>query len=417
MSIALDTNLADADLIPTRRGPPHDLFAAWRREDPVHWNPAPDPVVYNTVLRGADLHEGFWVLTRYQDVFEVSRDQETYSSHKGGPVIWDFIDPRFLARQQAGLMGMPGDMHAKVKRLVLPPFANSALSAFEPDIARAAREIVDGVAARGECEFVFDVASRLPVYTFCTLMGIPEEDREEIFRLGNASADVEAQKPVDEDPQPKLFAFSAKLAEEKRRNPDRSMMSAYVNGDVDGQKLTEEQIAMFFTTMSIAGHETTRGTAAHFIRLMDEHPDQYALLRSDPDKYLPNAIEEVLRFAPPVIQFRRTATADAEIGGYPVAAGDKIYLSYAAANRDPAVFADPDQFDITRDNASKHLSFGTGPHVCVGARLARIQLRHLLTEVIARIPDIRPAGEPAFLRSIWFNAIINMPVRFTPERP
>ncbi|MBB4260534.1 MULTISPECIES: cytochrome P450 [unclassified Bradyrhizobium] len=415
MSIALDTNLADIDLIPGRRGPPYDLFTAWRRADPVHWNPAPDRTAYRVVLPGADLHEGFWVLTRYQDVFEVSRDQSLFSSHTGGPIIWDFVDPVRLSQQQAGLMGMPPELHAKVKRLVLPPFANQALAEFEPDVARAAREIVDAVASRGTCEFVFDVASRLPVYTFCTLMGIPEEDREQIFRLGNAAADVEAEKPVGEDPVPQLFAFSAKLAEEKRRNPDRSMMSAYVNGEVDGEKLTDEQIAMFFVTMSIAGHETTRGTAAHFVRLMNEHPEQYALLRSDPDQYLPNAIEEVLRFAPPVIQFRRTATADAAVGGQPIAAGQKLYLSYPAANRDPEVFVDPDRFDITRKNAAKHLSFGTGPHVCIGARLARTQLKLLLKEVVARIPDIRPMGEPRFLRSIWFNAIVNMPVAFTPE--
>lgn len=416
MSPALDTNLADADLIPGRRGPPHDLFASWRRDDPVHWNPPPDPAVYKTVLGGADLHQGFWVLTRYQDVFDVSRDQSLFSSHTGGPIIWDLVDPMSLRQQQAGLMGMPPDLHAKVKRLVLPPFSNQALAAFEPDIARAAREIVDAVAPHGACEFVFDVASRLPVYTFCTLMGVPQEDREQIFRLGNAAADVEAEKLVDENPVPQLFMFSAKLAEEKRRQPDRSMISAYANGDVDGEKLNDAQIGMFFVTMSIAGHETTRGTAAHFIRLMSEHPDQYALLRSDPDRYLPNAIEEVLRFAPPVIQFRRTVTADTTVGGQPMAAGDKVYLSYAAANRDPSTFPDPDRFDITRDNAARHLSFGTGPHVCVGARLARIQLRLLLKEVVARIPDIRPVGEPTFLRSIWFNAIIKMPVAFTPER-
>jgi cytochrome P450 len=360
------------------------------------------------------MHEGFWVLTRYRDVFDVSRDQSLFSSHTGGPIIWDCVDPLGLAQQQAGLMGMRPELHAKVKRLVLPPFANQALIAFEPDVARAAREIVDAVASRGTCEFVFDVASLLPVYTFCTLMGIAEEDREQIFQLGNAAADVESEKPVGENPLPQLFAFSAKLAQEKRRKPDRSMMSAYVNGEVDGDKLTEEQIAMFFVTMSIAGHETTRATAAHFVRLMNEHPDQYALLRSDPDKYLPNAIEEVLRFAPPVIQFRRTATANTTVGEQPITAGEKIYLSYAAANRDPEVFVDPDRFDITRENAAKHLSFGTGPHVCIGARLARTQLRLLLKEVVGRIPDIRPVGKPRFLRSIWFNAIIDMPVEFTP---
>lgn len=193
------------------------------------------------------------------------------------------------------------------------------------------------------------------------------------------------------------------------------MMSMLVHGDVDGDKLPAEELCMFFVLMSIAGHETTRGTAAHFMRLMVEHPDQYALLRSDPDRYLPNAIEEVLRFSPPVIKFRRTATRDTMIGEQAVKAMDKIYLSYPAANRDPAVFPDPDRFDITRDNASRHLSFGTGPHVCLGARLARIQLKHLLKQVVTRIPDFRLADKPEFLRTIWFNAIIKMPLTFTPE--
>jgi cytochrome P450 len=227
-------------------------------------------------------------------------------------------------------------------------------------------------------------------------------------------ADVEARSENSEQ-LGQLMAYSAKLAEAKRKSPDGSMMSAYVNSDIDGEKLSRDQIAMFFVTMSIAGHETTRSTAAHFVRLMNEFPDQYELLRSDPAKYLPNAIEEVLRFAPPVIQFRRTATRDTSIGQTPVAEGDKIYLSYPAANRDPELFSDPDRFDITRANANRHLSFGTGAHVCIGARLARTQLRLLLEQIVTRIPDIRPARAPKYLRSIWFNAIIDMPVAFTAE--
>ena len=413
MMLATETNLVDPNLIPQMSGPPHELFAAWRAKDPVHWNPAPSPGAYGLRDPGMSLEKGFWVLTRYKDVHDVSRAQDQFSSYVGGPTIWD-LQPERLLLQQAGVMGMPPEKHAKVKRLIVPPFSNQALTAFEPEIAKAAVEIVDTVASRGECEFVFDVASRLPVYTFCTLMGIPAEDREMIFRLGNALADVETRTPNREDSM-QLMAYSAKLAAEKRRSPDSSIMSAYVNGEVEGEKLSQEQVGMFFVTMSIAGHETTRSTAAHFIRLMHEHPDQYELLRSDPAKYLPNAIEEVLRFAPPVIQFRRTATRDTVIGDQKIAKDDKIYLSYVAANRDPEVFSDPNRFDITRANAARHLSFGTGPHVCIGARLARIQLRLLLEQIVTRIPNIRPASPPKYLRSIWFNAIIDMPVTFTAE--
>ncbi len=413
-ALPIDTNLANADLIPNLGGPPHELFAKWRAQDPVHWNPpSPD---YGTDMIGASLSKGFWVLTRYQDVYDVSRNQELFTSHDGSPVIWDF-EPEQLAIQQAGMMGMQAEQHAKVKRLVMPPFSPKELKAFEPDIERVAAEIIDDVAHKGSCEFVFDVASKLPVYTFCKILGVPDERRDEVYKLGNATADVENRRGAsDEAPVFQLFAIAQELSEEKRRNPDNSMLSRFVNGEVDGEKLDEMNINMFFVTLSIAGHETTRGTAGHFIRLMNEYPDQYEVLLSDLDTYLPRAIDEVLRYSPPVIKFRRTATADTKIGDQEIKAGDKIYLSYPAANRDPEVFEDPDRFDITRENAGKHLSFGTGPHVCLGARLAQIQLRALLKQVYTRIPDIRISGEMEMMRSIWFNAILKMPVTFTPEK-
>lgn len=413
--LPVTTNLADPELIPSEGGPPHGLLAQWRENDPVHWNPP--NADYNPTMVGATISKGFWVLTHYKDVFDVSRDPHLFSSHDGGPIIWDF-EPEQLAIQQAGMMGMTPERHAQVKRLVLPPFAPKELAGLEPEIQAVAREIVDDVAAKGSCEFVFDVASRLPVYTFCKLLGVPDELRETVYKLGNAAADVESYKS-DEDQSAafQLFAIAEQLAAEKREKPDDTMLSRVIHGDVDGEKLDDVNINMFFVTLSIAGHETTRATAAHFIRLMNEHPEQYKLLRSDVDKHLPNAIDEVLRFSPPVIKFRRTATADTEVHGQKIAKGDKIYLSYPAANRDPEVFENPDVFDITRKNASKHLAFGTGPHVCLGARLAHMQLRALLKEIITRIPDIHPAGDMTMLKTIWFNGIINMPVEFTPETP
>ena len=413
MQLAFDTNLVDPDLIIAQGGPPHELFARWRRDDPVHWNPPPAPGSYPPTPEGGRMDKGFWVLTRHADVVAVSMDQALFSSHTGSPVIWE-MPPERLAIQQTGLMGMPMDRHAKVKRLIMPPFAGRLIDAFAPEIARVADEIVDGIARRDSCEFIFDVAARLPVYTFCALMGIADADREQVFQLGNALADVESSAAADSGAMFQLFAIAAQLTEEKRAVPDGSIMSAYVNTEVNGEQLSADEIAMFFLTMAIAGHETTRGTAGHFIRLMAEHPDQCALLKSDVARFLPNAIDEVLRVAPPVMQFRRTATRDTELGGKSICEGDKLYLAYAAANRDPAVCEDPDRFDITRANAKRHLSFGTGPHVCVGARLATLQLKLLLERIFARIPDIAPTQTPRYLRSIWFNAIIEMPVSFTP---
>ncbi len=409
-----DTNLLNANLVPSLGGPPHELFDQWRGQDPVHWNPPSDS--YVSPMPGASVSQGFWVLTRHQDVYEVSRNQQVFSSHDGGPIIWD-LEPQQLAMQQANIMGMQPQNHAAVKRLVLPAFGPKELEPFYPQVDRVAKEIVDAIAPRGQCEYVFDVASKLPVYTFCTLMGIPEELHDTVFKLGNAAADTENPQRSDEDNSAmlKLLALAADLADQKRRQPDNSMFSRLIHGEVDGEKLDEITINMFFVTLSIAGHETTRGTAVHFIRLMHEHPDQFELLKSDVDQYLPNAIEEVLRYSPPVIKFRRTATEDTQIGSQAIARGDKVYLSYPAANRDPEVFDNPHKFDITRPNANKHLSFGTGPHVCLGARLARYQLQALLRQIVTRLPDIHIAGEQQMLQSIWFNAVMNLPVAFTPE--
>ncbi len=361
MPMSLADNLIDPTLIPACGGPPHELFDTWRESDPVHWNPPSES--YRTPMAHASLDKGFWVLTRYQDVVDVSRDQELFSSHEGSPVIWDFEPPQ-LEEQRAGLMGMKPADHMAVKKLVMPPFAAGELAAFHPEIDRVARSIIDSVAGKGECEFVFDVASRLPVYTFCKLLGVPDRLRETVFTLGNRTADTEnaAYRDGSNSAFYGLFAIARELAAEKR-----------------------------------------------------EHPDQYALLRSDLDRHLPNAIEEVLRHSPPVVKFRRTVMEDTEIGGQKVARGDKIYLSYPAANRDPAVFPNPHRFDITRENANRHLAFGNGPHFCLGSRLARYQLGALLKEIVTRIPDIRPDGEMEMMKSIWFNAVIRMPVAFTPE--
>jgi cytochrome P450 len=405
----IDDTLIDPGLFPANHGPPHALFDLWREQDPVHWNP-PNPA-YAPPMPGMRRDKGFWVLTRYKDVFDVSMNQDLFSSHEAGIVVWD-SDEQDLAIQRANFMAMLPADHAAVRRVLAAPFMPKALAAITPEIEQLAREIVDGIAPRGECEFVSEAAARLPVYTFCELMGIPPELRERVAELGNAMADVETRGARDVDPMVGLAAIALELAAEKRRNPDGRLMSAMVNDTT--LNLSDLSIVQFFMVFAMAGHETTRSSAVHFFQLMSEHPDQYAALREDFDGRIDNAIDEVLRYTSTTTNFRRTATRDTEIGRFRVKAGDKVYLSYAAANRDPAVFEDPHRFDILRSNAKRHLAFGAGPHVCLGARLAKIQLRALIGEVVRRLPDIHPVGEPEWLRSIWFNAIIRMPVAFTP---
>jgi len=407
-----DVNLADADLLEKCDGPPVAMFRRWQETDPVHWNPPPENF-YNPNPR-FKMDKGFWVLTRYQDVYDASRNPTVFSSAIGGPVIWD-LEGTPLKAQQASLMGMDPPQHVKVKSLVVTPFMPRKLDAFTPEIEGVAKEIVDAIASKGSCEFVFDVASRLPVYTFCVLMGVPLEDRERVFAMGNAMADTDNPHDIHAIHM-EMDAIARKVTEAKRAHPDETMMSSYANAEVDGKPLSQSKITAFFNTISIAGHETTRNTASHFVRLMHEHPDQKELLLSDLDRLLPNAINEVLRYAPPVMQFRRTAAQDVDVGGKTIKAGDKVYYAYVAANRDPSVFPDPDRFDITRENADKHLSFGIGQHACLGARLASLQLRLLLKELYTRLPDIAPEGPPDYLNNIMFFALRKMPVRFTPEK-
>lgn len=406
--VQLEHNILDPDIFPRENGPPHQLFDLWRKEEPVHWNPAtPD---YAPLPPAAPLTKGFWVLTRYQDVFDVSRNQELFSSYDDGFVIWD-ADESELQRSRSNFMGMKPADHTAVKRVILPPFSPRAMAALGPEIDSIATELVDDMVAKGSCEFVFDVASKLPVYTFCELMGIPESYRERVADLGNQISDVETRSEQAENPMFALFAISEELSDVKRKTPDDKLLSAMVNDTTLG--LEQMNINTFFMVFAMAGHETTRSTAAHFFYQMEKNPDQYQLLLSDVDAHLENAIEETLRYTNTTTNFRRTATEDTEIGGYPVKKGDKVLLSYAAANRDPSVFENPHAFDITRVNAKKHLAFGTGPHVCLGSRLARMQLHALLKEIVTRVPDIRMAGEPEWMRSIWFNAITKMPMEYS----
>lgn len=412
-----DLNLADPLQLVEHSIPPHDYFDVLRSSAPVHWNPPPpdDPRGHRRLV-----HKGFWVLSKYDDVKLASRDHERFSAWKGSVLLFDVEDlvgfdglpggEAALAAQRAGLLGMDPPDHATFRRLIQGIFTPRRVAALEPKIEAHARQIVDDLARAGRSEFVMDTAAQLPVLVLCDLMGVSQDDREQYFEWANAIANIEDPTIDQFTIGFELLAYCMQLVERKREHPDGSMLSAYANAVVDGHHLSDDQIAMFFVTLSIAGHETTRNTTAHFVRLMDEHPDQRELLLEDLDARLPNAIEEVLRFSPPVMDFRRTATEDVELRDVTICQGDKVYLSYSSANRDEEVFEDPDRFDIRRPNASDHLSFGIGPHFCLGASLARTQLRVLLGELYRRLPHISVAEPAQWVPSVWFNALARMPV-------
>jgi cholest-4-en-3-one 26-monooxygenase len=403
-----DLNLADPDALLEHGIPPHDYLATLRREAPVHWNPAPDD-------RGNGMLEvsrGFWVLTRYSDVLRASRETDSFSSWLGTNVIWDATsDPLHgLEAQRKGIMCQDPPQHSQLRQLVQSGFSPRIVDRLEPAVRAHARTAVERLEERVTVDAVSELAADLPSITLCELMGIPQQDRHLIRRWGSSLAHIENDDGSNSESAMRLLSYCHELVKDKRANPDDSALSVYANTPVNGELLSDGQINSFFLTLAIAGHETTRSATVHFIRLMHEHPRQYELLRADLGRRLPNAIDEVLRYSPPVVQFRRTATREIEISGVTIEAGAKVYLSYASANRDERVFDDPERFDILRTDAKRHLSFGVGPHFCLGAPLARMQLRCLLEELYTKAPEVDLDEDPAWLRSIWFNGITSMPV-------
>jgi cytochrome P450 len=405
-------DLSDPDVVLRYGGPPHPYLARLRREAPVCWHPAPEAQRGTTSLR-----TGYWVISKYDDVVQVSRNPQLFSSERGSHMLADPA-PEELAGMRLTMIAMDPPRHAKYRRLVQRGFTPRMVRALEPRIRRHAREIVGRVEARGACELVEELACELPLVLICELLGVPVEDRRQIFEWSNqliGTDDPDYQRGAD--PQAvatEMWLYSNQLAERKRAAPDGTLISAYVNGEVDGEKITTADLNHFFVLLAVAGSETTRNATAHFVRLMHEHPAALAWVQGDLEARLPGAIEEALRFSPPVMYFRRTATEDTTIRGTRIREGDKLYLSYPSANRDEEVFPDADRFDPAR-TPNHHLAFGIGEHFCLGASLARMQLRCILREVLARLPELAPAGPCELQRGTLIHGVKRMPVRFAAK--
>jgi cholest-4-en-3-one 26-monooxygenase len=407
-----DLDLADPDVFVAHGGPPHEYLRVLRRDAPVHWNPA--PAVQKTI---SHVTQGFWVLSRHADVIHVSRNPKLFSSAERGPYVWEMNDED-LAGQRMTMLVMDPPQHVKYRRLVQRGFTPRMVEKLEPTIRKHARAAVDAIAEKGECDFVEHLACELPLTLICELVGIPVEMRKQIFEwsnqmIGADDADMRAVDPKTTAMQ--MWLYCNQLVAQKKAKPDDTLLSALANGSVEGEALSELELNNFFVLLCVAGNETTRNATSQFMRLMFEHPEQWKLLTSDVDRHLDGAIEEVLRFSPPVMMFRRTALEDTEIRGQRIAKGDKIYLSYPSANRDESVFGESSmRFDITRKD-NHHIAFGIGEHYCLGANLARMQLRCILREIATRLRDMRPVGRPEFQRSNFIAGIKRMPVTFTPE--
>ena len=381
-------------------GPPYELFARLRRESPVHRH----------AEQGGP---GFWAVTRYDDVVEVSRDSATYSSYAGGTMIADATPEQlFVVRQM--MLNMDPPQHTKLRALINKGFTPRMVTHLHGRIGELARAIVDRVAPQGACDFVTEVAGELPSYVIAELMGIPLDDGRELYRL------TERMHTADRSPEGiasgtqaifEMLSYANGIRAAKRERPANDIASTLLAAEVDGEKLTDLEFDMFFLLLINAGGDTTRNLVAGGMLELLRRPDVLRSLRDEP-RLLPGAIEEMLRFCSPVVHFRRTATRDVVLGGQPIAAGEKVVVFYASANRDETVFSDPDTFDIGR-SPNEHVAFGGGGvHFCLGANLARVEIRAMFTEVLSRLHDMELAGPVERLRSNFINGPRHMPVRF-----
>jgi cholest-4-en-3-one 26-monooxygenase len=385
-------------------GPPHELFKRLRSECPVHWTARisefPDEA-------------GYWSVTKADDVHAVSHDWQTYSSERGGITSLTIMP---LALQTAMFIGMDPPKHDRLKALFQRGFTPKRIAEHEQAIRAIVAGVLDGLAGREACDLVFDVAQPAVSRVIHSFMGIPQEDDEIWARLMNAilgagdpDLNPEGVETVMQRDVPELFSRCGALIAERRAHPTNDLTSVLVHAEVDGQRLEEHEIVMGFFLLVAAGNDSTKATYCSGMRALLEHPDQRDLLLAEP-ALIPSAVEESLRMFPAFAHFRRTATRDTELCGQPIREGDKVVMWYASSNRDEQRYEDPDRFDVARN--PEHQAFGAGGrHFCLGAALARLELRILFEETLARFPAMELAGEPQYAESSFISQLKALPVR------
>ncbi len=401
-----DRLLKDPDVY--RRMEHHELFAQLRAQDPVHWTEEEDG-------------PGFWSITKHADLKLVNRDAEGFSSEAKGVYLMEpdsFADGYDMRGRMMLLTDPP--KHTRYRLLVNKGFTPRMVGMIEQHLKFRAELIVDAVIEQGRCEFVTDLAAELPLQAIAEIMGVPEEDRHLLFDWSNRMVGADDPEYQSENPDEagtaaaELYMYAAGLGEARKDDPRDDVVTKLINAEIDGDRLSQEEFELFCLLLAVAGNETTRNATAHGMLALIDHPDQLAKLRSDPDRYIDGAVEEILRWSTPVMQFRRTAMRDVEVRDKVIKAGDKVVMWHISANRDEEVFEEPFRFDIER-SPNDHIAFGGGgAHYCLGTNLARMELRLIFHEVVSRMEDIALDGEVERLRSNFIGGVKHIPITFTP---
>jgi len=381
-------------------GHPHDQYRWLREHAPAYWHEEAGG-------------RGFWAITRFDDVRAIGRDPETFSSE---PTIM-IPDPPEGGSMAFGdhkmMLMMDPPQHTAFRKLISREFTQAPAALLRPRVEALARQIVDCVIERGECDFVADIAGEMPSYVIAELMGLPLDDGRKLYQLTETIHS--APEAVPEGAQGaavmEMFGYAQRVIAEKRARPADDLSSKLLAAEVDGRKLDDLDFQLFFLLLVDAGGDTTRNLVAAGLLALLEHPDEFARLRGNVDGLLPSARDELLRWVSPVIYMRRTARRDTEIAGQKIRAGDKVVRYFGAANFDERQFEDPYRLNLTR-SPNAHIAFGAGAHVCLGQHIARVEIDALLREVVSRMHDIELSQRPEWLPSNFISGPKRMPVRF-----
>ena len=406
--------VAPIDLTDSRNfvpGVPHEWFAHLRRHAPAYWHEETDG-------------PGFWAVTRHGDCVTVNRDAQRFSSYRKGTFLWETPEDQ-LEQQRLMMVTMDPPIHTRYRRLVNKGFTPRMIGELQQSIHNVADEIIDGICESGSADFVIDVAAELPLVVLAELLGVPPEDRAKMFdwsnrMIGREDAEYQGAQAVAEEnaalAAAELYGYAAALYDQKRAQPGGDLMSVLTQVELDGEHLSELELELFFLLLAVAGNETTRNLMSGAMVAFSQFPDQWERLRND-RSLLPSAVEEMLRFVTPVMNFRRQATEDVEIGGQVIKEGDKVVFFHISANRDETVFEDADRFDIGR-KPNPHMAFGGGgPHFCLGANLARMEIVVMFEHLLDRLPDLHVDGKVERLQSNFINGVKHLPVAFSPTEP
>lgn len=424
MISAADINAIDINVDEIQTGDPEfwvkpreyreAAFATLRRERPVAWQKELEQRFFKP-------GPGFWAITKHKDIEYISRNPRLFCSGKGATNIADM--PPEMLEFFGNLINADDPRHMRLRKLVSAGFTPAALKKVEAPVRASAARIVDRVVEKGEGNFIEDIAAPFPIQVICDILGIPESLHQYVFDITNSILGASDPEYVPEDTDVNMALMESgrslqnlmkEMREERLKRPTDDLTSQLVHAEIDGEKLTEAELCSFFVLVVLAGNETTRTAIAQGMYALSLFPEQRAIWQNDFDAIAPTAVEEIVRWASPVIFMRRTATEDTAVGGQEVKKDDKLVLFYYSANRDEDVFDNPYQLDVRR-SPNDHVGFGgPGPHYCLGAHLARREIRIIFDEIFKRMPDIDVCGEPRYLKSMFINGVKELPVRWTP---